>query len=191
MHMAMRSVAIAATTLFLLTGCGSQPMNQPTSQPDGGLVLRQNEGYSALYGLMKSESQVSGILIIKHADPPVAELIQQISALAQDAKQKLEAFAKADNRLVFDVNDLPKVEQQAHKYESDDDENALLTSSGDVFQTRLIFTQAQAMGYASVVSRALVEVETDPARKTFLEALSQRCDDMQKKAMALLTVKSR
>jgi hypothetical protein len=80
------------------------------------------------------------------------------------------------------------MEQKSRDLQASVDTHALLFSSGKQFEVRLIFTQAQAMDYAVQLSKALGEVETDPARKSFLANMVHRCTDFHDRLMNLLTV---
>ncbi len=102
----------------------------------------------------------------------------------------MDQFPKQDNRIEYDVPDLPYMEKRSRDLQADDDEKALLLSSGKDFERRLIFTQAEAMNYAMQLCKALDEKVTDPARKTFLANLARQCGDFHDQLMNLLAVKS-
>jgi hypothetical protein len=189
----MKSVSMNRVTLLLLfpvaflAACASLP--KPPGD-NGGLFRERNEGYSLLHKLMSDESQVDGILVIKHADEPLASLVKEIAAAAKAAKQQLDGFPKADNRIEFDVLDLPRLEQETRDLEAKQDTKDLLFSSGQTFELRLIFTQAQAMGYAVNLCHALMEAEDNPDHKNMLSHLADQCAGFQQRLMAMLIVKS-
>jgi hypothetical protein len=168
-----------------LAGCASTP--QSVSH-NGGLVHERNQGYSLLYKLMTDEANVSKLLILKHADEPLAGLVKEISAFCQSAKDQMDAFAKGDSRIEYDMTDLPVIEQESRDQTAKEDGIALLTSGGKEFELRLVFTQAQAMDYAAEVSSALAKHEDDPARQRFLKGLTVRYADFHRRLMELLTV---
>jgi hypothetical protein len=172
-----------------LTACAPNPTpNTPTE--NGGVSRLRNEGYSLLHKLMSDESQVGQIFVLKHADPDVGTIVKSIGAAAQIAKQRLDDFAKADNMIEFDVSDLPAVEQESRDATASVDTHELLFSNGDTFELNLLFTQAQAMTYASQLSKSLASHEDDATRKQFLTDLSKQCDDFRAGLMNLLAVKS-
>ena len=170
-----------------LGGCSSTP--KPPSE-NGGLFRQHNEGYSLLYKLMKDESDVGEIFIIKSANEPVKSLVKEIGSACQAASNRMDEFPKQNNRIEYDVPDLPYMEQRSRDLQARDDEKALLTSSGKEFDARLIFTQAEATNYAMQLCKALDEKETDPGRKSFLENLATQCGDFHNQLMNLLAVQS-
>jgi hypothetical protein len=170
-----------------LSACSATP---PPPSANGGLFRQHNEGYSLLYELMSDESDVGKLFIIKSADDSVKSLVKEIGSACQMAKKQMDEFPRSDIRIEYDVADLPYMEQRSRDLQAKVDEKELLTSSGQKFELRLIFTQAQAMDYAVQLSRALAEKETDPGRKNFLENLSKQCGEFHDRLMDLLTVKS-
>jgi hypothetical protein len=95
----------------------------------------------------------------------------------------LDAFAEADPGIAFNATDLPNIEQKSRDLESSKETRALLFSSGQTFELRLLFTQAQAMGYAGELAAALAGQESEANRRKFLEDLSHRCDEFQDQLM--------
>jgi hypothetical protein len=100
----------------------------------------------------------------------------------------MDDFAKQDKELEYDITDLPYIEERGRDLQAKDDEKALLFSSGKVFEARLIFTQAEAMNYASQLSKALAEKVDDPDRKGFLDKLAKQATDFHDRLMKMLTV---
>jgi hypothetical protein len=177
--------------LILLVACGSnsKPAHHEPIEGNGGAVHERNEGYGLLYDLMMDESKVDGLLVIKHADEPLGRLIKQISATCRDAKAKLDAFKTEQSRIVFDEPDLPKLEQEARDLESSRDAKNLLLSSGKDFELNLIFTQAQAMGYATNLCQAIAKHDDDSVRREFLTKLGQQFAGFRDQLMGMLVVK--
>jgi hypothetical protein len=164
--------------------------NSKRPSDNGGPVHQLNEGYSLLYQLMSDESDVSKMLIIKHADEPVAGAVKEISAACRAAKSRMDDFPKADVRIEFNVPDLPSVEQESRDLDSSIEEKELLFSSGKTFEVRLIYSQAQAMEYGEVLCKALAAREDDAGRKAFVTDLAKQCADFRDRLLELLAVKS-
>jgi len=169
-----------------MTGCAATP--KPPSA-NGGMFRERNEGYSLLYKLMSDESDVNKIFFFKHADDSVGSVVKDVAHFCQYAKSQMDDFPKTDNRIEYDVPDLPKMEQSSRDLTAQEDEHELLGSSGKPFELHLIFTQAQAMEYAVQLSNALQPIEDDQVRKNFLTGVSQRCGEFHDRLMALLDVK--
>jgi hypothetical protein len=175
--------------LFLLTplifGCAQTPAKDSSGQTISD-IREQNAGYSLLYKLMKDETDVKDLFLFKHADDSVGNLIREISNHCGAAKTEMDQFQKSDKQLDFDVPNLPQIEQESRDLARDEDTHQLLGSSGKTFELHLIFTQAQAMGYAGDLSKALANHENDPGRKLFLNNLSTQCGQYTDHLMDLL-----
>ena len=168
-----------------LAGCASTPQSP---SHNGGLIHERNQGYSLLYKLTSDEGNVSKILILKHAEEPLAGLVKEISAFCKTAKNRMDAFPKSDSRIEYDMTDLPVIEQQSRDQTAKSDAIALLSSNGKEFELRLVFTQAQAMDYAAQLSSALAKSEDDPSRQRFLTSLTVGYAGFHRRLMNLLTV---
>ena len=167
-----------------MAGCATVQKVLPTAAWHQARV--RNEGYSLLYQLLNQESDVGKILIIKHADPPVANIIKEIASTCDQAKKELEGFHKKDRRLSFEMANLPEMEQKTRAAIQSTVTKQLLTSSGKTFERRLLFTQAEAMNYAAHLAQVLHDQEGDPLRKKFLDALAQRCITFHDQAVDLI-----
>jgi hypothetical protein len=170
--------------VLAVTGCATVQQVLPTKA--GREARARNEGYSLLYQLLGQESDVAKILIIKHADAPVTEVIKEISAACTQAKGELDAFHEKDHHLSFVMSNLPKVEQETRAAIQSTDTKELLFSSGKTFEQRLLFTQAQAMNYAAHLAQVLHDQEKDTDRKDFLAKLDARCTALHDKVIGLM-----
>jgi len=177
---------LSVACAIALAGCAASP--KPPSA-NGGLFRQKNEGYSILYKLMGDESQVGKIFIIKHADDSVGNLVKGIGDACATAKKQMDEFPKSDNRIEYDVSDLPYIEVKSRELAASETTKALLGSSGKEFELRLIFSQAQAMNYAHQLCDALAADDDNPDRKSFLTDLSQRCSGYYSSLLSLLAVK--
>jgi hypothetical protein len=165
-------------------GCATVQKVLPTAAWHQARV--RNEGYSLLYHLMSQESDVGKILIIKHADPPVADIIKEIASACDQARKDLELFHEKDRHLSFEMANLPEMEQKTRAAIQSTVTKQLLTSSGKTFERRLLFTQAESMNYAAHLAAVLHDQENDSPRKEFLDALAQRCTTLHDRVVNLL-----
>jgi len=165
-------------------GCATVQKVLPTRTWHQARVL--NEGYSLLYHLMSQESDVAKIFIIKHADPPVADIIKEIASTCDQARKELEGFHEKDRHLSFEMANLPEMEQKTRAAIQSTVTKQLLTSSGKTFERRLLFTQAESMNYAAHLAEVLHDQENDPLRKKFLDTLAQRCTTFHDQVVDLL-----
>src|SRR5471030_1142340 len=119
-----------------LAGCATVQKVLPTRAWHQARV--RNEGYSLLYQLMSQESDVAKILIIKHADPPVADMIKKIASACDQARKELDAFHEKDRHLSFEMANLPEMEQKTRAAIQSTVTKQLLLSSGRTFESRLL-----------------------------------------------------
>ena len=167
-----------------VTGCATVQKILPTTAWHQARV--RNEGYSLLYKLLSQESDTAKILIIKHADAPIADLIKEIANTCGQAKTDLELFHKNDRHLSFEMTNLPALEQNTRDAIASTVTKQLLFSSGKKFEVRFLFTQAEAMNYGAHLAQMLHEQETDPLRQKFLAAVADRCSLLHDRVMGLL-----
>ncbi len=170
---------------FLLNACTCRP-----APPDTGILQQQVDGYGILYGLMKDESKVGQIFVIKHAPDSVGDLVRQVGDTCKAAQAKLQSFSVSDPALNLGDTNLPEIEQRSRDITASLTARELLFSDGKKFQLHLLFTQAQAMGYAVALCDALRDHERNPQRKEFLRTLSAECSGLHDRLMAMLTVNS-
>ena len=187
---AARPIALIFLAVMIV-GCTSSPPQQqipaaPTGTSD---ALRQlNEGYSLLYKLMSDESDVAKIFILKHPSDSVAAPVKEIGNAAQAARKKMDELAKQDSRLSYQTPDLPYIEQRSRDLQASAYSKTLLLSGGKEFETRLIFSQLEAMNYAVQLCNALDEKEQDANRKAFLKGLQKQCQDFHDRLTKLLSI---
>lgn len=167
-----------------VTGCATVQKVIPTATWHQTRV--RNEGYSLLYQLLSQESDAAKLFIIKHADPPIVNIIKEIASTCGEAKKELEQFHKKDRHLNFEMTNLPQIEQKSRAAIESTVTKQLLFSNGKKFEVRFLFTQAEAMNYAAHLAKVLHDQDDKPLRKEFLAKLSDRCTSLHDKAMDLL-----
>ena len=161
----------------ILAGCTSTPGPPPAPAGSADAIRQLNEGYSLLYKLMSDEGDVGKIFILKRPSETVSAPVKEIGNAAQAARKKMDALAKQDSRLSYQMADLPHIEQRSRDLQASAYSRALLTSGGKEFEARLVFTQMEAMNYAVQLCKALNEKEQDANRKAFLQSLEKQCQE--------------
>ncbi len=171
-----------------MTGCFTTQKNMK-SGIDSSEVRVRNEGYSLLYRLLSDEGNVDKILYVKSADKPIADFIKEIAATYRDSAEQLKRFQESDPALDVKMKlVLPEIDEKARGAIAFATAKELLTSSGEEFERRLLLTQVSATNYGTHLSRVLLDRETDPQRKAYLENLAERCGDFHERVIALLRV---
>src|SRR6478752_124374 len=131
-----------------LAGCTSTPTPPPAPAGSADAFRQINEGYSLLFKLMSDESDVAKIFILKHPSDSVSGPVKEIGSAAQAVKKKMDELAKQDSRLSYQTPDLPYIEQRSRDLQASVYSKTLLLSGGKEFESRLIFSQLEAMNYA-------------------------------------------
>ena len=167
-----------------VTGCATVQKVLPTTAWRQARV--RNEGYSLLHHLMSQESDVAKIFIIKHADPPVADIIKEIASTCDQARKDLELFHEKDRHLSCEMANLPEFEQKTRAAIQSTVTKQLLFSSGKTFENRLLLTQVESMNYAAHLAQVLHDQEDNQLRKEFLATLAQRCTALHDRVIDLL-----
>jgi len=183
----MRKLCPVALLLAgLMLGCATKPEAQSpkvTSQ-DQQFAVR-NEGYSLLYDLMSDEKDVSKLLLIKHEQSDVGELIKEIARTCAEAAKHLERFEKADPHLHLKMTGLPKAEVQTRELISKTSGKELLSKGGEKFEIRILLTQSEALRYGSHLAIVVQMMENDSDRKTFLGETSQKLAALHQRVIDL------
>jgi hypothetical protein len=165
-------------------GCASVQAEVPAV---GERYRVSNEGYGLLYELTSKERNVDKILIVKTANSHVAAEIKRIAQIFGQAHDQLDAFAKQDARLRFGTTRLPTLEKKTRDSIESQTTKELLLSSGRDFDLQLLLTQAQALQYASHLTKALDGQDGNTHRKSFLAQFSKQCEQQHQKVIQLLS----
>ena len=143
-------------------------------------------GYALLFKLLSDEKDVSKLLMIKHENRALHDLIKEISTVAGEAHKSLKDFAKATPINVEDQQ-LPAIESAARESISKEKAKQLLGAKGDDFQFRLLLAQNEALTYGRHLAFALAKGEPDPQRREFLESVASRLDQLESRVLKMLT----
>jgi hypothetical protein len=142
-------------------------------------------GYALLFKLLSDEKDVSKLLLIKHENRALHEVIKEISRVTGDARKSVEKFGKAA-RINLEDQQLPAIETAARESISKEKAKQLLGSKGNDFQFRLLLSQNEALTYGRHLALALRNGEPDAPRREFLESLASRLDDLQTRVLKML-----
>ena len=157
--------------LFAAWLCGCQTSTAPSRDPDGDLStieatrpanLRQhvrNNSASLLHDLLKDESNLSKLLLIKRESRELNDLVRNISGAAEQGARQLEQLAQRDRTLDLRAMALPSGEVAAREAEAKTKERELLKAKGEDFEFALLLSQAEALNYGVHLARVAAESE--------------------------------
>lgn len=132
-------------------------------------MTAQDEGYALLYDLVSKEKHVSKLLLIKWETPQLKAVIQKVARDSKKIAQELEKLAKQNPPLNLKVTRLPLIEQKARDLIEKEEGKGLLHTSDKPFEFKLLQSQISGMNYGSHLAEALLETETNAARRDFLQ----------------------
>jgi hypothetical protein len=177
----------AVLLLCLLAGC----QTQNASLPYGSNLVQatRNNCYSLLYQLLGQQEDVSFLRFIKHEHADVKHLTERIATASRGGERMLAEFAKQDHSVILYAIWLPPGEVKTRDAIAATDRHALLTETGQDLDLTLLFTQLQALNYASHLAGVIVQSDPNPERARKVAALGQNMTDLYQEAYVLLLAK--
>lgn len=143
----------------------------------GEKIQVRNNAASLLWDLLNDEKNVGKVLIVKKAEPKVAELIKLIAATAAFQQGQLAQLATNDAELQLQQKNLPPGEEAARKATARTKEHELLFATGTAFEFNLLLTQAEAESYGSHLAAVAADTSTNAEEA---KVFSKMADAMQR-----------
>lgn len=163
----MQPKIVAAVLLTASLGCASA--GAPRRPPDEPAASAH--GFALLYQILGQERQVSKLLMIKEERDELETVIDAIDSICDAAYERLEELAKQRPRLDLSDTGLPADEVRTRLAIAATRRDQLLAATGREFEMQLLWTQNEALTYASHLADTLARSEPDPARLAFARAL--------------------
>lgn len=157
----------------------------PPPADDARLGVR-NQGYSLLYKLLSDEKDLSKLLLVKKEQSDTGNLVRKIAEAAAAAVKQMDAFAKADPHLHFNMDGLPNAEKETRDLIGKTRAKELITKTGEKFDLRILLTQSEALTYGAHLAVVVESHETDPTRKKFLADTSQHLQNLHQALIDLM-----
>lgn len=145
-----------------------------------------NHGYALLYDFVSQNQNVSTLLLVKSVPQPTAVVVREIARVSADSTAQLTTFAKQDASLGYDKTGLPRVEIDARKAISSATASALLTSSGEAFERKLLLAQIEGTNYGAALARTLIKFDPDEDRRVWLKETAKRFESLHQQAVERL-----
>ena len=174
---------LVSLALVALLGC-AHPPGAPSRLRDGSAA--SGHGYALLHEILGQERQVSKLLLIKAERRPLEIVIDAIAETCDTAYDRLEDLAAQPPRLDLSDTGLPADEVRTRQAIAHTRRDQLLAASGKEFELQLLWSQNEALTYASHLADTLARGETDPARLAFVRALWKDLVRLDEDVRALL-----
>lgn len=160
----------------LLCGCQTRHTGGQTAVVNTNKTERAtwSNGYALLYQLMSDEQNVSKLHYLKHEQPDVKELINQIAAASAVAVKQLQAYDQQDGGADLKNQDLPPGEQTTRDAIASTKKWDLLGHTGEHLELSLLLTQEEAMNYGWHLAEVAGKNDSRPERARYLKALSEQ-----------------
>lgn len=178
----MTGIRLASLFLVGLLGCAHA--GAPTSPQEGPAASRH--GYALLHEILGQERRVSLLLLIKAERKALETVIDAIAETCDTAYDRLEDLAAEQPRLDLSDTGLPADEVLTREAIARTRRDQLLAASGREFELQLLWSQNEALTYASHLADTLARSESDPARLAFVRALWKDLTRLDEDVRALL-----
>lgn len=143
-------------------------------------------GYALLHEILGQERQLSKLGLIKTERKPLETVIDSIAETCDAAYDQLEDLAGERPQLDLSDTGLPADEVLTRQAIAATRRDQLLAASGREFELQLLWSQNEALTYASHLADTLARSEADPARLAFVRALWKDLVRLDEDVRALL-----
>ncbi len=167
--------------LPLLMGCQSA-QRATDSAPRS---IRSN-CYSLLHQLLDEEKDVSKLHFLKHEEPDVKTLLDNIAKVSAAGAKELEEFARQDAAITLEDFRLPGGETRTRDAIASTKTWELLSESGDEFELALLLSQAEALTYGWHLAKVAANHESNPAQARRLEAIQEQLQAQYRQLVTIL-----
>lgn len=154
-------------------------------RPHRSAPAASGHGWALLHEILGQERQVSTLLVIKEERKALETVVDAISDTCDTAYERLDELAE-DSRLDLSDTGLPADEVRTRAAIAATRRDQLLAASGRDFELQLLWSQNEALTYASHLAGTLARSEPDAARLAFARALWKDLTRLQQDVQALL-----
>ena len=163
--------------LLVLAGCSAgPPLSADTSRNP------RVDGYTLLGTLLADEARVGGILTLRKPSKETEELIRAIADRCSTADRDLKAFDVPRAGSI-----LPEVDVDVRAAIAGHTGRELVF--GDMFEVRLLLSQAEALRYGRYLAIETAKHEPDASRNAWLKALAEDLAGLRTRVVQRLAVK--
>lgn len=180
--MTSRSKLLTPVLLAALLGCAGT--TAPSSRPRPAAPT--GHGWALLHEILGQERQVSKLLLIKEERRALESVIDAIAETCDGAYEQVEELAEQDPRLDLSDTGLPAEELRTREAIAATRRDQLLAEGGRDFEIQLLWSQNEALTYASHLADTLARSEPNAARLAFVRELWKDLTRLQHDVQALL-----
>jgi hypothetical protein len=180
---------IAAALLLTLTAC-SHFGHSAEATPDKGARGQLSVGYSLLYQEADGIPKLKWLIRFKDKSDDMAQVTQDLVSYYQQLAEQLQSLSKQFPAVRLDVRTMPEIMGDTRKAIGSDlakDIAPVVGKSGIEFEREALLTFYDSLNEQRHLVRVMLERETVPALKDFLETTRYQLDSRHEKVAALLS----
>jgi hypothetical protein len=197
LHAARRSTLtrlLATALLLTLPACShlsdaSRPTAEKPPADQGGPRAQLSIGYSLLYQEADGIPKLKWILMFKDKPEEMGRLTNDLISYYQQLADTMRRLSREFPAMRIDVAPMSKIEADERKAIGEDlakDLAPLTGKSGVAFEREALLTFYDSLNEQRHLVGVMLELETDPALKKFLESTKAQLDTRYVKVGALL-----
>jgi hypothetical protein len=168
--------AVAIIAFFIGFTVGSENKAKSIQSPKTTKI----EAYSSLYRLVKDESQVDGILILKTPSKDIEELLKDIGSTYKDFLKELEDWNDRE-QIKIDSEFLTRSEKLSREKMESVKANKIIFNNGHTFEVYILSSQSDALLYTQSILEVLLSEEKNEKRKERLEDFLNKVEKLNKR----------
>jgi hypothetical protein len=180
---------VTATLLLLLGACSHFGHSEPAT-PDKGSRGQLSVGYSLLYEEADGIPKLKWLIRFKDKSDEMSQVTNDLVSYYQQLADSLQKLSKQFPAVRLDVRTMPEIEADTRKAIGTDlakDIAPLVGKSGIEFEREALMTFQDSLNEQRHLVRVMLERETVPALKDFLEKTRFQLDSHYDKVDALLS----
>jgi hypothetical protein len=146
-----------------------------------------NGGFYLLHSLLDNEAGVPILLDLKSSPREIQDFATEISRTAKEGEAVMEKMRDADPKIRWDMNPLPKIEQDVRASITGEKEHQLLFGTkGPDFVRAFLLSQAEASKYAANIAKVMAEQDKNPWHSREFSRISARWHALNEQDFRLL-----
>jgi hypothetical protein len=180
---------IVAALLLTLTAC-SHFGRSDEATPAKGSRGQLSVGYSLLYQEADGIPKLKWLIRFKEKSDDMAQVTQDLVSYYQQLADQLQSLSKQFPAVRLDVRTMPEIMGDTRKAIGSDlakDIAPVVGKSGIEFEREALLTFYDSLNEQRHLVRVMLERETVPALKDFLETTRYQLDSRHEKVAALLS----
>ena len=165
-------ILIGLVSASWLGGCQNSTKGA-TVAPPVHARMQLSEGYSLLHMVLKKNSQVDKVFILKSGTEPFKDLLRDVATMSKAGVDAIELIAETDTGITLETANLPEAEAATREVIEKSVRSKVLKSNKKPLQKILTLSQIEATSYVSHLAITVAAMEDDPDRQDILKGIAE------------------